>query len=210
MVWRRMSFSFAKFWKSRGVSVVMAPVAGLLIAKVDPRRLVFGGLLWLAAVTAFRSLADTDMGYWQIAVPLLLMGAGLPFFFVPLTTLALGSVDESEMASAAGLQNFLRTLSGAVATSLVTTLWENKTSYRHEELTAILNPLGDATRALAESGLSVDAARLALERIVQGQSVMLATNELMLLVAALYGLSAFAIWVAKRPTRAIDASQVGH
>ena len=55
-------------------------------------------------------------------IPLIVMGLGLPFFFVPLTALALGSVEEHETASAAGLQNFLRTLSGAVATSIVTTL----------------------------------------------------------------------------------------
>ena len=42
------------------------------------------------------------MTYWQIAHPLILMGLGLPFFFVPLTALALGSVEEHETACAAG------------------------------------------------------------------------------------------------------------
>lgn len=30
-----------------------------------------------------------------------------------------------EIASASGIQNFVRTLSGAIATSIVTTAWEN-------------------------------------------------------------------------------------
>src|SRR5262249_3171194 len=101
------------------LAVAAAPIAGALIARVDPRKLIFGGLMWLALVTVLRPVATTDMMYWQIARPLLMMGIGLPFFFVPLTALALGSVEEHETASGAGLQNFLRTLSGAVATSIV-------------------------------------------------------------------------------------------
>ncbi|MDM0055098.1 DHA2 family efflux MFS transporter permease subunit [Variovorax fucosicus] len=192
------------------LAVAAAPIAGMLIARVDPRRLIFGGLLWLAAVTALRAVATTDMTYWQIAVPLILMGGGLPFFFVPLTALALGSVEEHETASAAGLQNFLRTLSGAVATSLVTTLWEDRTAYRHEELAGLADRGGDTALALARSGLSPDAVRHMLDSMVQGQSVMLATNQLMVLVAFVFAASACVIWLARRPTRAVDMTQVGH
>jgi len=192
------------------LAVAAAPVAGMLIAKVDPRRLIFCGLIWLALVTVLRAVATTDMTYWQIAVPLILMGFGLPFFFVPLTALALGSVEERETASAAGLQNFLRTLSGAFATSVVTTAWEDQTSYRHEELAGLLDRSGETARALSQSGMSPDAVRSTLDNLVQGQSVMLATNEIMLLVAVVFGLSAFVIWVARRPTRAVDLSQAGH
>jgi DHA2 family multidrug resistance protein len=70
------------------LAVIAAPIAGKLMTKVDPRRLVFCGLLWLAFIMIVRAQATSDMTYWQILVPLLLMGAGLPFFFVPLTALA--------------------------------------------------------------------------------------------------------------------------
>jgi DHA2 family multidrug resistance protein len=73
------------------LAVAAAPMAGGLIGKVDPRRLIFGGLVWLAIVTMLRTVATTDMTYWQIAHPLILMGFGLPFFFVPLTALALAA-----------------------------------------------------------------------------------------------------------------------
>src|SRR6185295_227295 len=102
------------------LAVFCAPLVGARMGKVDPRRLVFFGLVWLAGISAIRAVVTSDVTYWQIALPLLLSGIGLPFFFVPLTALSLGSVKPHEMASAAGLQNFLRTLSGAVATSLVT------------------------------------------------------------------------------------------
>jgi len=84
----------------------------------------------------------------------------LPFFFVPVTTLALASVEEHETASAAGLMNFIRTLSGAVATSIVTTGWENKTQHMHAELSGmvetsdewIVERTGIRERRIAEPG----------------------------------------------------------
>jgi len=192
------------------LAVAAAPVAGLLIAKTDPRRLIFAGLTWLALVTLWRTFATTDMTYWQIAHPLILMGIGLPFFFVPVTALALGSVEEHEMASAAGLQNFLRTLSGAIATSVVTTAWENKTSVVHAELVGDVDRTGELTRTLTGSGMSMDAVRNMLDSLLQGQSVMLATNEIMTMVAVVCGLGAFLIWLAPRPSRALNMTQAGH
>src|SRR6185295_10372469 len=192
------------------LAVVAAPIAGTLIAKVDPRRLIFCGLLWLATVMIWRSAATTDMSYWQVAIPLLAMGIGLPFFFVPLTALALGSVEERETASAAGLMNFIRTLSGAVATSIVTTMWEDKTTYQHAELSGLIDPSGDAARALSSSGLSMDGVRTVLDQLTQGQSVMLATNDIMWLVAVAFCVAATAIWLAPRPTRAVDMTKAGH
>jgi DHA2 family multidrug resistance protein len=43
----------------------------------------------------------------------------LPLFFIPTTGIVLGSVEARERDSATGLMNFLRTLSGAFATSVV-------------------------------------------------------------------------------------------
>jgi len=192
------------------LAVAGAPLAGKLIGKVDPRRLVFGGLMWLAVVTLMRTVATTDMTYWQISRPLIMMGLGLPFFFVPLTALALGSVEPHETASASGLQNFLRTLAGAVATSIVTTAWEDKTSVVHAELVGLVDRTGDAARAFSSSGMSPDAVSNMLDRMLQGQSVMLATNHIVAIVAIVFALSACLIWLAPKPSRTVDMTQAGH
>jgi DHA2 family multidrug resistance protein len=192
------------------LAVVGAPLAGALLARTDPRRLVFCGLVWLGGIMLVRTVATTDMTYWQIARPLIFMGLGLPFFFVPVTQLALGSVAEHETASAAGLMNFIRTLSGAVATSIVTTAWEDKTTYMHAELAGLVDQSGETTRTLANMGLSSDAVRSALDNMAQSQSVMLATNELLLLVAVAFTIAAAVIWLAPRPTRKVDMTQAGH
>jgi MFS transporter, DHA2 family, multidrug resistance protein len=192
------------------LAVIAAPIVGARMAKVDPRRLVFVGLVWLTFVTALRCIITNDVTYWQIAIPLMLTGLGLPFFFVPLTALSLGSVEERETASAAGLQNFLRTLSGAVATSLVTTIWADKTTYMHAELSGLADRAGKTIRTLTASGMSHDQALFSLDHMVEGQAVTIATNQVMAIVTLAFAVSAFVIWLAPRPARAVDMTQAGH
>ena len=113
-------------------------------------------------------------------------------------------------ASAAGLQNFVRTLSGAVATSLVTTSWENRTTAIHADLVGELDRSGEVMRTLTGLGPPPDARSGMLDNLLTGQSVMLATNQILWIVAALFLVSAFAIWLAPRPTRTVEMSEAGH
>jgi DHA2 family multidrug resistance protein len=215
-LWLQSYMGYTPTWSGMttawsGVFAVMAaPVAAMLMAKkIDSRAIVFTGLAWMAGVTLLRTLLTTDATYWQIAHPLMLMGLGLPLFFVPLTALGLGSVDEQETTSAAGLQNFLRTVSGAISTSLVTTVWENKTVAAHAELAGQVDQNGDTLKLLTATGMSHDAALGQINNMVQSQSVMIATNQLMLIVAIAFILAACAIWLVPRPTREIDPAQAG-
>jgi DHA2 family multidrug resistance protein len=191
------------------LAVAMAPVAGKLLAKVDPRQLIFVGLAWLAGVSFLRSGVTSDIDYWRISGPLMLMGLGLPLFFVPLTALSLGSVEPHEMASAAGLQNFLRTLSGAVATSLTTTAWEDRTGYMHAELAGPAHT-EEALRSLTRSGMSADQATAWLDHLVEGQGVTIATGQVLLATAFVFAAAAMLIWLAPRPVHAVDMTKAGH
>ena len=216
-LWLQSYMGYTSTWAgmttawSGTTAVVMAPIAGLLMArKLDPRRLVFLGLMWIAAVMLLRTYVTMDVTYWQIAIPLILMGFGLPLFFVPLTALSLGSVEERETASGAGLQNFLRTMSGAITTSLVTTAWDDKTTVAHAELAGLADRNGDVVRTLSASGMTHDAAINQLNGMVQSQSVMIATNQLMFVVAVAFAVAAFAIWLAPKPGRTVEAGAGGH
>lgn len=192
------------------LAIFAAPVAGKLSTMLDPRRLVFVGLLWLSLMTFLRVNSNTDMGYWDISQPLLLTGLGLPFFFVPITALALGSVEEPETASAAGLMNFLRTLSGAFATSIVTTSWESRSAVVHEDLSGTVDRSGQLWSSMMQGQVPHDTALALMDRMVQGQSVMVATNQIMTIVVLAFVVAAAVIWLAPRPTRAVDLSQAGH
>jgi len=188
------------------LAVMTAPFVAKLSTKVDPRKLVCLGVLWLGSVTLLRSFNSTDMTTFQIGWPLLLQGIGMPLFFVPLTGLALSSVDFSETASAAGLMSFCRTMSGAIATSLVNTSWENKAIYYHAELSGLVDQAGNASNTLVQSGLNAEQARLSIEQTVQSQSIMLSTNHIFMMAALSFLLAATAVWFAPKPKRIADTS----
>lgn len=180
-------------------SLCMAPLVGRLAVKLDRRKLVCGGLLWLSAVTALRFSGSTDMTYWQIAFPLMVMGLGMPFFFISASGMALASVNVDETASAAGLLNFSRTLLGAFAVSVMATVWDDHGTLNHAEFVGLVDADGVLISGLLQNGLPLDVSLGVLDRLIASQSIMIATNEIMMVVAGAFFLGACVIWLAPRP-----------
>lgn len=189
-------------------AVVMAPVAAALSNRYDPRLLVTFGILWLAMTSWLRTLWSTEADFWTLAFPQLLQGFGMPFFFFPLTTLALSAVEPHETASAAGVMNFLRTMAGAVGTSISMTLWEDSARVARSEIVGGLQG-GAMADTLVGQGFSLDQARVMIERLVEKESLMLASTHIFLLATFLFILSATIVWLAPRPAR-IAAGGGGH
>lgn len=187
------------------LAVIISPVAAALVARADLRLLICGGVIWLGLVSLLRTRWVTEMDFATIALPQFLQGLGMPFFFIGTSALALGAVRPDQAASAAGLQNFSRTMVGAFATSLVTTGWEHETRSARAELVGIVNvpPQGLGP---AGSALSPDQARSVLERLVDTESMTLATNTVFLWCAAVFALAAALVWLAPKPRGAVDLS----
>jgi len=137
------------------------------------------------------------------------MGVGMPMYYVPLTGLAMGSVKEEETASAAGLMNFVRTISGAIATSLVTTSWQNRTIIAHAKLANVVDPTGQQAGSLP-AGTTGQVVREMFNNLVTSQSLMLATNGLMMVIAVVFVAASIAIVLAPKAARTVDPAAVGH
>lgn len=189
------------------LAVCVAPIAAKMSTKYDPRILVFCGVSWLGILTLYRSFGLTDMNHYQVSIPMLIQGIGMPFFFVPLTALALSSVDSEEVASAAGLMNFLRTLSGAMAVSIVTTAWEDRANILRNDLVdkivlpeQILSTFGDSSEAGQAAVLHM------FDQLLQSQAVMLATNHIFMVVSCAFAFAAMAIWLAPKPHKTVETS----
>ena len=216
-MWLQSNMGYTTTWAGIVVawggllSVVFSPIAANLSNRVDPRWLVFIGCAWLGGDTLWRAVANTDMDFFSICLPIFIMGVGMPMYYIPITGLAMGSVDESEMASAAGLMNFVRTIAGAFATSLVTTFWQDGRYIAHDQLSGIVDPTGEfGTLVERTPALVGQLGRELFDMAVTGQSMMLATNGLMIAIAVIFFVSAFAIALAPKPTRTVDAASVGH
>jgi len=104
--------------------------------------------------------------------------------------------------------NFIRTLSGAFATSMINTSWEHETRYVYAELAGLTDKVGIATQAMLNSGMSIDQVRSSMDWTLQNQSVMVATNQLFMVIALIFACAAGLIWLAPRPKQAVDTSAV--
>lgn len=186
------------------LAVIFAPMIANLSSRYDPRPFVFVGVLWLGLWTFVRSIANLDMTFAQVSWPMFFQGIGMPLFFIPITAIALGCVKESEMESAAGLMNFIRTLSGAFATSMINTAWERDSRFVHEVLAGVTDQHGVATKAMQMAGMGLDQIRGALDWMVQQQSVMIATNQLFIIIGVIFVIAACVIWLAPKPEHPVD------
>ena len=216
-MWLQSNMGYTTTWAGIVVawggilSVIFSPIAANLSNRVDPRWLIFIGCAWLGCDTLWRAVATPDMDLFAICLPIFVMGVGMPMYYVPITGLAMGSVEEHEMASAAGLMNFVRTIAGAFATSLVTTFWQDRRYIAHDQLSSIVDPTGQM--GVIVQGLPAQAGQFGRELLdyaVQSQSLMLATNGLMMVIGVIFFISAFAIALAPKPARTVDAASVGH
>ncbi|WP_205412318.1 DHA2 family efflux MFS transporter permease subunit [Sphingomonas crusticola] len=189
------------------LAVVFSLIVGKLSGKFDPRLLVSFGMCWMAGSIFVRSGWTSSTDYWTLALPHLAMGLGMPFFFVPLTILSLGSVQPKETASAAGLSSFMRTLSGAVGTSVATTIWANGAVRTHAELVGSINPSPGLVAQLESSGYSPAQVRAMVENLLTQESLVISLDHMFEIATALLLLSAALIWLVPKPRKAVDTSQ---
>ncbi|MDB5441277.1 MAG: emrB [Caulobacteraceae bacterium] len=188
------------------LAIVSAPITAQLMTKTDPRRILFLGVCWLAFTTLMRSHGMSQMTFWQIGVWLFVAGAAMPMFFLPVTTVALGAVKPNEIADASGLLNFLRTIAGAVATSIVTTVWDNNATRNHADLAAAMPHAQTTIDQLTGPSMNAGAALGVVNNLVGGQAVMQATNQLFLACAVVFAIAAALVWITPRPTGPVDTS----
>jgi DHA2 family multidrug resistance protein len=191
-------------------AVLGSPVAARLITKIDVRIMVCAGLIWLALMSVLRAQWTTDSDYWQLALPHLLQGMGMPLFFIGLTSLALGNVEPRETVSAAGLMSFCRTLSGAIGTALATTAWEDAGRAAHSNLAGLLNRPQAALDSMQRAGLSAEQARGMLDRLVEAQAGTLGATQVYLLAGSVFAIAAAGIWIAPKPKPGAGMGGGGH
>lgn len=211
-LWLQQNMGFTATWAgyATGImgifAVLCAPLVGKAVERFDPRLIIFIGIVGIGAMNVWRMGFNSDVTFLQMGLPTLLMGPFMVMFFVPVTGLAMASVTPEEQANAAGLSNFMRTLAGAFATSLIQTGWSNAMRYNNTELAGAMTHGDLVVQGMAENGVPHDQAIAGLDMIVQGQSIMLATLNMFAVLAFVFAFAALLIWLAPRPQGPIDTS----
>ncbi len=89
--------------------------------RVDVRFLASSGILLLALGSWMLGDINLQISQASIFIPNVLFGIGMTIAMIPLVSFSCLTVDSKEMSNASGLQNFIKTIGGAIGTSLVAT-----------------------------------------------------------------------------------------
>lgn len=194
-------------------SFITMPLVGAFMSRVDPRKLLLGGIAGGSASLFLLGRLSLNVGYWNIFWPQFLQGVALACLFVPLTTITMDPIRREAMGNATSIFNLMRNLGGSVGIAAVTTLVA-----RHEQ-TNLNNLVGDVTSSRvrtqglvqafrswfiyrgADAATSTRRAYDALFGMVQRQAAMLSFNQVFWLLGILFLLMMPLVFLMRRPTR---------
>jgi len=118
---------------------LLMPVAGILSQKIDARKLIaFGFLvtsLSLFNMTRIYNGIDFQSVVWLRVIQVV----GLPFIFIPITTLAYVGVPKEKNDQVSGISNFSRNIGGAIGVSFLTTFIARHNQISRVDLSSHLN-----------------------------------------------------------------------
>lgn len=103
------------------VMMVMMAVAGRTLGKGDPRLMVMLGYLAVAAGLFNLTRLDLYASYGSVTLWRMLQVIGLPFIFIPISTLNYVGVPREKSNQISSLSNFARNIGGSAGTALLTT-----------------------------------------------------------------------------------------
>jgi DHA2 family multidrug resistance protein len=169
--------------------LICMPIVGRLYRHLDARVLVIFGVLvtwWSYLDLSHLSLAA---GSWNLVPTLLVMGIGMPFMFVTLTTLSLSTIARAEMTYASSIYTLARRIGGNIGYAMVATLVARGQQIHRVQLVAHITAYNQnmadfqrqAAGLLGHAGLNPAAmthtSHALLNAIVNRQASMMAYND---------------------------------
>ncbi len=183
------------------LALLLSPLVGRWVGKADPRLLGSVAFLIFAIALYMRTGYNTQANFGFLVVPIVVQGAGMAFFFVPLVSLILSGLPADRVPAASGLSNFARILSGSFGTSIATTVWDHRAILHHAQLTEYVSGSSVAAhnyvQALQSAGLSLPQAGAAINRSIDIESHLLAANDVFWASSILFLLLIGIVWLAR-------------
>ena len=201
------------------VMMVMMFVAGRTLGKSDPRLTVMLGYLAVAAGLYNLTRLDLYSSFGTVTTWRMLQVVGLPFIFIPISTLNYVGVPREKSNQISALSNFARNIGGSAGTALLTTFLARSTQMNQVALSANITPGSYAVTAyIASFAKSIHTTFAAAQPIAMAQiygqmlqqaSMLSYKNAFAILAFTLVILSPL-VWIMRLPPKAakIDPEQM--
>jgi MFS transporter, DHA2 family, multidrug resistance protein len=193
-------------------SFITMPIVGAFMSRVDPRKLLLGGIAGGSASLFLLGRLSLNVGYWNIFWPQFLQGVALACLFVPLTTITMDPIRREAMGNATSIFNLMRNVGGSVGIAAVTTLVARREQTNLNNLAGHLG--GGKLRAEdliqglrnwfiyrgSDAVTATHRAYDALFGLVQQQAAMLSFNQVFFLLGMLFLLMLPLVFLMRRPS----------
>jgi len=158
------------------VIMLMMPVVGTLVSRVDTRWLIAFGCTVSATSLFVMAGWNLNLDYHHAVVGRMLQSFGLAFLFIPINVAAFAYVPREKTNMGTGIINLARNVGASVGIATVTTLLERRTQFHTAQLVEHANPLNPAYHkilagfevAFAAAGSSAANAAAQAEGMVYG------------------------------------------
>jgi DHA2 family multidrug resistance protein len=174
------------------------PIVGWLYERLNIRLMVACGLAAIVYSYFLLSQLALDISFSTIVPMLLIMGIGMPFVFVTLTTVSLSTVPRHSMTEASSLYTLARRIGGNIGYALAASVVASRYQFHHARLVEHAVPGNPSFQTLQHqmadlflrSGIDpVDAGQktnMLLDGLVNRQARMMSYNDTSLIFGVLF------------------------
>jgi len=195
------------------LAIIMSPIVGKLLPKIDARLVSTCAFLIFALVFYMRSQYTEQVDFVTLMIPTIIQGAAMAMFFIPLTSIILSGQPHDKIPAAAGLSNFVRIMFGGMGTSVVSTMWDNRSILHHAQLAEYTGAHNQAfTQAmnnLTAQGLSEERAWAVLDRTMTIQASTLGATDMFWISSILFLVLIGFVWLTRPSKSAAPADAAG-
>ncbi len=113
-----------------GVTMLVAPAAGILSDRIGGRPLMVLGLVMQAVALGWMAaIVKPALPYSHLVIPFIIAGIGMGLFFAPVANVVLSAVGWQEQGQASGANNALRELGGCFGVAVLAAIFANQGGY---------------------------------------------------------------------------------
>jgi len=116
------------------VTMMMMPIVGRLVGVVQPKYLLVFGALMVALAMWYLTGLNADITYGYAAMSRVILGVGLPFLFLPVTTASYDGIPPDKTNQSSALINVARNVGGSMGVALAQTMLAQRQQFHQSRL----------------------------------------------------------------------------
>ncbi|MFG1795843.1 DHA2 family efflux MFS transporter permease subunit [Nocardia sp. NPDC049149] len=119
-------------------AMLTMPIAGRLVDKIGPGKIVLVGIVLIAVSTTFFTQLKVDTSYPLMCAALFVMGLGMGCTMMPIMTAAIQTLKHAQVARGSTLMNIVNQTAGSIGTAMISVVLTNLLNNREFAKPAIV------------------------------------------------------------------------